>query len=454
MNRFNHYDNIILGRDCVISTDSNETGRNNHVLVIGGSGSGKTHSVVEPTLMEANETSLVVSDPKGRLIRKYSRYFEEKGYGVLTIDFANPEKSPCGYDPVRMLSENTNLLYDIPIRSNRFRTPAKDQDIMSLSNLLVRSDPNHKKGSYKADPFWDDMSEVTLTAFLAFVMQHCDRGDHTLKSILAITDMFRYSASSGESAIDRMFNKMLNRYSEKPFCCRQYDKVKQMPEKTVASVFSTLSSYFGRLNSAELFDFMTKEETISPLDLLHEKTVLFVQCSDSDSSLYFLTNVFYTQMIQFLFRIKDKEAWQDARPVRFILDDYATAVVIPDMPQWISIMRERDISMMLILQSITQLEAMYGREDARTIISNCDNMVFLRSNDLLTAQEFSERLDIPVYDLLYTPMGTEYVFLSGSYPVRTERFNICSHDEYDKVYKSTETKPEKTKQNEAEEEKE
>lgn len=429
------FDNIILGNGCIVSADPKKTGRNLNVLAIGGSGSGKTYSIVESTLMETKHPSLIVTDPKGRLIEKYRTYFEEKGYRVKILDFANPGTSPCGYDPVRMLSENTNILYDKLCNERirkRYRITATDQDVMSLAHLMIRNDPNHK-GKKHIDPFWDDTAEILLGSLLSLVLQWSDKGDHYLKNVIKFSDSFRYSQRPGESMLDRLFNK-IHEISPESFACRQYNKIKQMSEKTLGSVFITLSSYLGRLNTEELYSFMGCEETVSPLELLENKTIVFVKCSDSDSTLYLLVNLFYTQMMQMLFKLKDQKKYADSLPVRFILDDFATNVVIPDMPRWISMMRERNISVMLLLQSITQLDSIYTPEDARTIISNCDNIVYLRSNDLQTAKEFSERLDIPAYDLLYMPIGTEYVFLAGQYPIQTTRYDIRKHPEYEKVY--------------------
>ena len=431
-------DKMVLGNNCVVSTDSEKTGRNNHILVIGGSGSGKTHSVVEPTLMETNESSIVIADPKGRLLRKYGAYMESKGYHVQTLDFNNPRKSPVGYDPLQMLRRSTNCLYGSHSRRTRFHRTPEGRDVMSLAHLIVRNDPNHQK-QHRADPFWDDMSEVLLSSLISLLMEYYREKDQTLADLTSIVDHCTSFSQAGMKHMDSLFERV-EQIHKNHFAARQFRKVRQAPEKTLGSIFVTLSSFLGRITTDDLCEFMKREEQISPVDLLREKTALFVQCSDSDSTLYFLVNVFYTQMMQYLFRLKDLPEFEKSRPVRFILDDFATNVVVPDMPKWISIMRERDISVMLILQSVTQLEGIYGECDARTIISNCDNIVYLRSNDLKTSVEFSERLDVPAKDLLYTPVGREYVLLAGKEPIRTERFDIRNHEDYSLVYSDRDIK--------------
>lgn len=439
------YDRIILGENCVTTTDVRLSGRNNHVLVIGATGSGKTRSVVEPALLETRASSIVVSDPKGRLYDAYGSLLAERGFLVRSVDFAHPEKSAFGYDPFRFLCENADALYGESGKKGTDSAP-RTRDIQSLARLLIRADPDHA-GRTQADPFWEDMGEVALCAVMALLSSYCDRRDRTMREVIRLTSLYRYTADSdrGMSQLDRIFDLCRKALGEDCYAVRQYRLIRQCPEKTLSGVLTLVNSMLGRISSAEVLSFMDRRQMLSVSSLLQKKTALFVQPPEVDLTLGYLVNVFYTQLMQYLFAVKDREKNAESLPVRFILDDFASGIVIPDMPRWISVMREREMSLMLILQSVTQLQAIYGEADARTIIANCDNMVYLRSNDPETAKEFSARLGLPVYDLLYTPTGEEYVFMSGAYPVRTKRYDITAHAEYKRTLRRQETGSSKQK---------
>lgn len=412
-------DSIVLGKDFVFPANPDLIHRNLNTMIIGGSGSGKTFSIVQPTLQKTSETSLVISDPKGSLVKRYEEYFRRKGYKVEVLDFIDPGHSTFGFDPFQMISN------------------ANDQDIMSLAHMLLY-DP--RAINSHADPFWNQMAEVLLSSLLSYVLRECYSDERDMSTVIYLTNALQAPSEAEEDSIfgvgfvaelmEKVFNECYEANKVEPFHLRQWKKVHMGASRTIMSIYVTLQSLMGRLDSEEMTHFFQNKNQISPKDLLHRKTVVFVKCSDVDPSLYFFINAFYMILMKELFRICDASDERDTIPVRFILDDFAATVSIQDLPLWISTMRERKISVTMILQSITQLESRYGRADARTIIANCDNIVYLHSNDFDTASEFAKRIGITIHDLLYLPINEEYVLVSGQEPVRTTRYDMRNDDEY------------------------
>lgn len=449
----------VLGKDCIFPADTKEIGRNLNTLVIGGSGSGKTFSIVQPTLQRTNSGSLVISDPKGRLVKAYAPYFEKKGYRVRILDFIDPANSPVGFDPMHWLKAEN------------------EQEIMSVASMMYYGAQDGKVN--KADPFWDQMAVQLLAGLMAFLLEECDEEEQTMASVGYLATLLDGSedACLGYSRVRRqhkdpfaekirrprsrkedtvvpevyeswvqgpvgmMFHDVAVRnrdegITEDPFSLRCWKQVHAGADKTIQSIYITLNSLLGRLSTKEMKAFSKNQERVIRQDLLLEKTVVFVKCSDVDPTLHFYANVFYSLLMKNLFERCDyfMDCSEHLHSVHFILDDFASSVYIKDMPLWISTMRERNISVTLIVQSATQLKAKYGEYDAHNIMANCDNMVYLRSNDYQSAEEFSLRLNIPAHEILNMPVGTEYVFCMGCEPLKTKRYDMREDEEYQAVY--------------------
>ncbi len=178
-------------------------------------------------------------------------------------------------------------------------------------------------------------------------------------------------------------------------------------------------------------------EALPALDiksLLNEKSVIFITTSPVNKALHSLANIFVGQAIKTLFELA--EAQPDGAlpiPVHISFDDFATGCQINNFPEHISIFREKGISCTLLLQSMDQLYAMYGQHNAHTIMDNCDTMVYMGSNNMSTANEFSRRLNLPLEDVLYMPVGQEYVFRRGSRPIATKRYPIFEDERFQRV---------------------
>ena len=400
-----------VAADMNFDMNTKETWLNNNVLVVGTSGSGKTRTVVEPNLLKA-EGSYVVSDPKGLLYKKYGDYLRLRGYRVEVVDFTHPD---CGsnYSPFAFVRNET--------------------DVIKLSHLLVGEVENGR-----VDPFWDHSSEVLVSALISYMVTCKKERDRNLRTLLDLVGLC-YRRDTGISDMDIIMKKVEN---DKPGCftARQYNKVRLSPSKTFNSILATVESKLGIFDCDSLASMLsTNEIDISELcSTFRNETrrtlpgtfALFVIVSDTDRCMDRLANIFFSQILQEMVRFADEFGTDGSLnvPVRFFLDDFATNVAIDNFPRMISSIRSRNMSVALMVQAESQLEALYGR-DAQTIVGNCDTYVYLGGNDVQTARAVSERANLPLSRVLELPTDQCIVFRRGTKPVITKKYEKTEEKE-------------------------
>ena len=390
---------MVLGDGNYFSLDCYETQLNNNVLVVGGSGCGKTRSVVAPNLLQA-AGSYIISDPKGVLYRQYGKILERRGYKVRKLDFVHPEES-CGY--------------------NFFRYIRTEQDILKTAHMLVYGED---RSNVRADPYWEQSAEVAVSAVISLLMEQ-DRDEQNLGRLLDVTSKLYMAESNedGKHRLDRLF------LTAGGFTKRQYRKFRVAPARTRNCTLATVLNKVGPFDTNELRKMMSRDEThIGSIG--NEKTALFVIVSDTDRSMDRIANLFFTQAMNELCRIADLREGSYRLPVdvRFILDDFATNVVVQDFPRMISSIRSRGISVMLMIQAESQLMNAYGK-DGSTIIANCDSYLYMGGNDVETAEQVARRCGLPLEKILYMPVGSSWLFRRGQSPVPCR--NICL-EEYER----------------------
>ncbi len=374
------------------SLDDMTTKLNNNVLVVGGSGTGKTRTIVTPNLHEA-VGSYIISDPKGNLSKRYGNYLRKKGYTIQTVDFTHPEKS-AHYNPL-----------------SNIRTT---QDILKISSVIVNEQASV---GTKADPYWDSMSIMLVSAIIAYMLES-DYQPCNFSSIMKLVrEGERDDDESKKSELSARFKKHKLLRNPSSWACAQFESVNQAPQKTYDCIRSSLSAKFANFDTEEL-QIMMSGNDFDFSSVGRKKTALFVTVSDTDRTMDGLVNIFFTQAMQSLCDYADNQCYDNRLPVpvRFILDDFATNCRIDEFPRMISSIRSRGISVMLMIQSEAQLTQGYGYDDS-TIISNCDTYVYLGGNDVSTAQSISVRCNKPLGHVLNMPVGSCWVFRRGSQPV-------------------------------------
>ena len=398
-------DEMIVAKDIYYDLNDIKTQLNNNVMVVGGSGCGKTRSIVCPNILQATG-SYIIADPKGNLYDKYADYLHKKGYEVKIVNFTDPSKSA-----------HYNFLDFI----------RNTQDVLKIAHMLTYSDQN---GICRTpDPFWDEATELLYQSLIAYLCFHRPEKDRTLESIFKLIASGRVPEdnSDAESALDVIMNE-IGRRNSRDFAYKQYLKYRTGAGKTIRSILITANTKLGAFDTVELNRMMGRSE-IDFARIGRQKTAIFVVVSDTDRSMDTQANIFFTQAMNELCLYADTEC-SDQRlpvPVRFILDDFATNCKIVDFPRMISSIRSRGISVMLLLQAEGQLRSSYGN-DAPTIISNCDTYVYLGGNDPDTANAIAIRCDLPLRKILYMPVGTNWIFRRGQLPVNGRNFVLEDYE--------------------------
>lgn len=404
---------VILGENCSYSADSNETGLNNNVIVCGGSGSGKTMSVSEPRLLETKTSSMIATVTKRRIVNKYMPLFKKRGYEILDLNFVNPLESSCAYDPLDYVESYS--------------------DITFLAKSIVKADP--QKDNSSADPYWDEAATSLLSAEIAYTLMTKD--NPTFADVLELHDSLVLDEGSGtiRTSLDGKFAYIA---SKDPTCFAVscWKSFKNLPIKTAGCVFGTLNTTIDTIFSPELRKMMITKKKVDFEKMATKKTILFVTTSAVNPALHCFVNMFYAQAFKQLFEYaENRPDGVLPIPVHVLCDDFATGSRVLNFSEYISIFREKGISVTLLLQSESQLEQMYGTDNATTIINNCDSYIYLGGMDLRTAQNISLRLNAPLDEVLYMPIGQEILFRRGQRPIITRRYDIQKNDIYQKVTK-------------------
>ena len=371
-----------------VDNDTWLTGRNNNDTIIGPSGAGKTRGYVLPNILNSQE-SMVVVDTKGNLYHKTADCLRKKGYNVLLLDFTDLQHSPVGYNPLDSVRRDEN-------------NEPNEQDIMAISNAIL---PNETVGN---DPFWSRISRLVLESAIAYVLEYTS--DTTLTSVADLL------AELTTGRLDRLFTEV-GEMEPNSLCYRRYALWRNMrqAEKMTASVAGILGETLSVLTSRGAKELYENPVRVKFHDLAERKTAVFLNVSDSDQSQYKLVSLFYTQILHALCDYADSCPGNRLPiPVRLYLDDFASNLVITDFPKTISVIRSREIYVSIMLQSITQLAAMYGDNNAKTIIANCDHCLLLGCADVDTARYFSVKANVNLHRILDMSLDNAWFFERGS----------------------------------------
>ena len=332
---------------------------NVNVLVVGGSGAGKSASYVIPNALQLLG-SYVFTDPKGELYDKTAGYFKAKGYDVKVLNLVHPQNSD-GYNPLHHINNEI--------------------DVDIIANTIVKG---QGEGSKSSDPFWDDMSEMLMKALIYYLKATRPLEEQSLASC---SELVRTANSSGG---DNLLTNLMNQLPFDHPARMYYKNIEMLPEKTFGSVLGTLQSKLGKFDSREIAE-VTSTNTIDFTEIGKKKTAVYVISSDTHTAYDFLLTIFFSQMIQQLYDFADLNGGQLPIPTYFILDEFANIGQIPDFDKKISTSRSRRISFSVILQNLDQLEDVYEKA-YETIIGNCDTHLFLGSNSQKTVEYFSKAL--------------------------------------------------------------
>ena len=378
--------NIILTQTERLTMNSRpkdpRTARNKNVLVVGGSGSGKTRFFVKPNLMqcvsEKYPCSFVVTDPKGSLIVECGRMLRHFGYRIKVMNTINFAKS-MHYNPLAYIHS--------------------EKDILKLVNCLIANTRGEGKGG---DPFWEKSEVLLYTALIGYLWQEALEEDRNFATLIDMIGSMQTREDNEDfrNSIDLMFEDLER---EKPDCfaVRQYKKFKLAAGKTAKSILISCGARLAVFDIAELRELTAYDEL--ELDTLgDQKTALFLIMSDTDDSFNFLIAMCYTQLFNLLCDKAD-DVYGGRLPVhvRCLIDECANIGQIPKLEKLMATIRSREISACLILQTQSQLKALY-KDNAETVIGNCDASLFLGGKEPTTLKALSEALGRETIDTYNT----------------------------------------------------
>ncbi|MDU5571017.1 MAG: type IV secretory system conjugative DNA transfer family protein [Peptoniphilus harei] len=352
--------------------------RNKNVLVIGGSGSGKTRFFVKPNLMQMH-SSYVVTDPKGTLVLECGKMLERNGYEIKILNTINFKKS---------------------MRYNPFAYLKSEKDILKLVQTIIANTKG--EGEKSTEDFWVKAEKLYYTALIGYIWYEAPKEEQNFTTLLAMIDAseVREEDENFKNAVDYMFEAL---EKEKPnhFAVKQYKKYKLAAGKTAKSILISCGARLAPFDIQELRDLMKEDEL--ELDTLGEKkTALFVIISDTDDTFNFVVSIMYSQLFNLLCDKADDE-YGGRLPVhvRCLLDEFANIGLIPKFEKLIATIRSREISASIILQAQSQLKSIY-KDNADTIVGNCDSTLFLGGKERTTLKELSESLGKETIDIYNT----------------------------------------------------
>ena len=371
-------DNILFTQNFRMGLDCYRHKRNLNVLVVGGSGAGKSRTYALPNILQGN-CSLVITDPKGELLRKTGGFLEKAGYEVRVFDLINPDTS-FGYNPFEYVKD--------------------DKDVLKLITNLIRN--TTPKGAQSSDPFWEKSETALLQALMLYLLHEAPPEEQNFAMIMEMLSSAQVKEDDEdyESPLDILFERLEMRDPEN-IAVKQYHIYKQAAGKTAKSILISCGARLAPFDIAELRELMSYDEL--ELDLVGDrKTALFVIISDTDDTFNFIVSIMYTQLFNLLCdRADDVYGGRLPIHVRCLLDEFANIGQIPKFDKLIATIRSREISASIILQSQSQLKTIY-KDAADTITGNCDCTLFLGGKEKSTLKEISEVLGKETIDLYNT----------------------------------------------------
>lgn len=388
----NFYNNILLTNTERLTMNSRpknpKFARNKNVLVIGGSGSGKTRFFIKPQILQCLQSgnaktdypvSYCITDPKGTLIIECGKVLQLAGYEIKSLNTINFKKS---------------------MHYNPFAYIRSEKDILKLVNTLIANTKG--EGEKSGEDFWVKAERLLYSAYIGYIWYEAPAEE---KNFITLLDMINASEAREDdenfkSAVDLLFERLAEREPEH-FAVKQYAKFKTAAGKTLKSILVSCGARLAPFDIKELRDLMEYDEL--ELDTLGDrKSALFVIISDTDDTFNFVVAMMYSQLFNLLCdRADDKYGGRLPVHVRCLLDEFANIGQIPKFEKLIATIRSREISACIVLQAQSQLKAIY-KDNADTIIGNCDSTLFLGGKEKSTLKEISETLGKETIDLYNT----------------------------------------------------
>lgn len=429
----NYLENKLLSQNVRIGLNGKIHRRNLNTIVIGGSGAGKTRFYCKPNIMQCN-TSFVVLDPKGEILRSEGYMLEKEGYVIKVIDLIDMSKSH-GYNPFHYIQS--------------------DKDILKLITNLIRN--TTPKGSQSMDPFWEKSETALLEALMLYLYHYAPEDEQNFTMVM---EMLTYAEvkeddEEYESPLDELFYS-LRKTDPQSLALKQYEIYRSGATKTIQSILISVGVRLAAFNLDSMASLTRYDEL--ELDKIGErKTALFAVIPDNDSTFNFLVGMLYTQLFQMLYYQADYVYGGELPiPVHFLMDEFANVALPDEFDKLLSTMRSRQIFVSIILQNLAQIKTLF-KDSWESIVGNCDELYYLGGNEQSTHKFISEYLGKETLDTntfgksmghsgsystnyqqtgreLLTPdevrlLNNDYglLFIRGELPIMDKKYDLLKH---------------------------
>ena len=361
-------ENILLTNNARIGLDGKKHRRNLNVMVVGGSGAGKTRFYAKPNIMQAN-TSFVVLDPKGEILRDTGNLLKSKGYEIRVLDLINTERSHC-YNPFAYVRD--------------------DKDVLKLINNLIRN--TTPKGAQSSDPFWEKSETALLQALMLYLLHEAPPEEQNFAMIMEMlaSAQVKEDDEDYESPLDILFERLEMRDPES-IAVKQYHIYKQAAGKTAKSILISVGVRLAAFNLPQIGG-LTCHDELDLASMGEKKVALFCCIPDADTSLNYLVGMIYTQLFQTLYYVADRKyGGRLPVPVNCIMDEWPNVALPDDFEKILSTCRSRSIFCSIIVQNMSQIKALF-KDSWESLVGNCDELLYLGGNEKETHKYISELL--------------------------------------------------------------
>lgn len=366
--------NIILSQHISMGLDGKKHKRNLNVIVVGGSGAGKTRGYVLPNIMECN-CSYIIADPKGEILRKTGGLLEKEGYEICVLNLVELEKSDC-YNPIAYLRS--------------------DHDALKLVTNLIKN--TNEKGQKSSDPFWDKSEAAILQAFILYLLHEAPASEQNFSTVMYMIENAAASEEdeSYKSPVDLLFDD-LERKNPEHIALKMYKVFKQAAGKTAKSILVSTAVRLAAFNLPEIARVTEKDEMF--LNTIgNRKKAVFAVISDNDTSLNFIVSMLYSQAFQELYHEADRNGGRLPVHVRVMMDEFANVALPENFEKVLATCRGREISVNIIIQNMAQIKAMF-RDSWENLTGNCDTYIYLGGNESTSHEYISKSLGKETVDV-------------------------------------------------------
>ena len=425
--------NKILSQNVRIGLDGKKHRRNLNTLVIGGSGAGKTRFYAKPNILQCN-TSFVILDPKGEILRDTGNLLEKEGYVIRVIDLIDMSKSH-GYNPFAYIQD--------------------DKDVLKLITNLIRN--TTPKGAQSNDPFWEKSETALLEALCLYLINEAPEEEQNFSMVMEMIVAAEPKEDDEDyiSPLDQLFIELENDKPES-LALKQYKIYKQAAGKTAKSILISVGVRLAAFNLESIAS-LTHYDELELEKMGERKTALFAVIPDNDSTFNFLIGILYTQLFQMLYYSADIIHHGELPiPVHFMMDEFANVALPDEFDKLLATMRSRRIFVSIIIQNLAQIKALY-KDAWESIVGNCDELYYLGGNEQSTHKFMSEYLGKETldtntygkssgrngnYSTNYQQAGRELLtadevrlldndyallFIRGELPILDKKYNILKH---------------------------